>query len=173
MPQPAKRKNTDSVPLSDLIGDDGELRHDADALSEKPKRKTDALMHTDDEHAARGVTDTQIFLRRFAVVLMGALGTVGGVLLLPYLPALIVIGGAAYLLRKPLLMLLRGTALGVTALVLFVLRLALSFVATIVVIMLTFGAGQIVPTAIATLAGFVLWAWVIGVIFGFVQVGGE
>lgn len=76
MSQSAKRKNTDSVPLSDLIGDDGELLHDAHTLSEKPKRKTDALTHKDDDKhdSARVLTDTHIFLQRMGFVLLGTLG---------------------------------------------------------------------------------------------------
>lgn len=90
-------------------------------------------------------------------------------LLLPYLPAVIVVGGAAYLLRQPIMMFLGNAAIGMAVLALFALRLALSVVATIVVMMLTFAAGQIVPSAIATPAGFILWAWVIGMIFGFAK----
>ena len=175
MSQPAKRKNTEPMPLADLMGADGELLHDADTLDEKPKRKTDPDSHArkyqDEIAPARQLTATQLFLRRFALVLVGALGIVGLVLAWPYLPVMIVLGGAAYVLRQPLQWVLNVVSSIVLGLGMFALRLALGGVATFVVLMLTFAAGQIVPSPLALVAGLGLWVWVIGVMFGFVKIG--
>lgn len=175
MSQPAKRKNTEPMPLAELIGDDGELRYDADTFHQKPKRQTEsdshAHKHRDEIVPARPLNATQVFLRRFALVLVGALGIVGLVLAWPYLPVMIVLGGAAYVLRQPLQWVLNVVSSIMLGLGMFALRLALGGVATFVVLMLTFAAGQIVPSPLALVAGLVLWVWVIGVMFGFVKIG--